>query len=149
MNLYESWNENRTRIPPGRYLLRCIKAQKANFWMEGKGGYGKSEKILLLFEVFEGDHTGAIVPMFLPLSPDGKLHQGSKYYVFWCIANGIRKPKRARLKEMPMSKFEGKVFCGEVVDVKPRWTSGVEQPSLFHYSRVDLLYELVIGDPAS
>jgi hypothetical protein len=50
---------------------------------------------------------------------------------------------------MPASKFEGKVLYGEVVDVKPRWNSGQEQPDLFHYSRVDALYELIVGDPNS
>jgi hypothetical protein len=50
---------------------------------------------------------------------------------------------------MPPVKFKNKVFEGEVVDVKPRWITGKEQPNLFHYSRVDIVFELVVGDPNS
>jgi len=92
---------------------------------------------------------GAIVPMFLTLGNNGKVPQGSKYYTCWCVANGLRRPLRGRLKEMPPAKFTNKVFGGLVVDVKPRWVTGEELPGLFHYSRVDILYELVVGDPKS
>jgi hypothetical protein len=92
---------------------------------------------------------GKVLPMFLPLGNTGKVPQGCKYYTAWCIANGLRRPQRARLKEMPPLKFKDKVFDAEVVDVKPRWITGREQPELFQYSRVDILYELVIGDPNS
>jgi hypothetical protein len=149
MDKIEEWHEHRTKIPPGRYLLKCLKGEKASIWHEGQGGYGRSEKIVLWFEVVEGEHMGKVVPMFLPLGRDGKIHQGSKYFTFWCIANGLRLPQRTRLKEMPPLKFKEKVFEGEIVDVKPRWITGKEQPNLFHYSRVDILYELVIGDPNS
>jgi hypothetical protein len=47
MNLQEKWNENRPRIPAGRYSLKCI-----------KGGWGRTEKIILWFEVFEGEYMG-------------------------------------------------------------------------------------------
>lgn len=149
MDKIEEWNEHRTKIPPGRYLLRCIKAGKANVWHEGQGGWGRAEKVILWFEVVQGDHMGALVPMFLPLGNNGKIPQGSKYFTAWCIANGLRRPQRAGLKEMPPLKFKDKVFEGEVVDVKPRWITGREQPDLFQYSRVDILYELIIGDPNS
>lgn len=149
MEKIEKWHEQRTKIPPGRYLLKCIKAQKAFVWHEGRNGWGKSEKVILWFEVIQGDYMGAIVPMFLVVGENGKIPQGSKYFVSWCIANGLRRPLRNRLKEMPPSKFEGKVFEGEVVDVKPKWNTGKEQPKLFHYSRVDALYELIIGNPNS
>jgi hypothetical protein len=152
MEKIEAWHEQRTKITPGKYLLRCIKGAKANIWHEGKGGWGKSEKAVLWFEIFQGENMGAVIPMFLPLGINGKVPQGSKYFTSWCIANGLRRPARARLKEMPPSKFEGKVFEGEVVDVKPKWNAGIEpkeQPEFFHYSRVDALYELVIGNPDS
>jgi hypothetical protein len=149
MDLYEEWNENRTKVPPGKYLLKCIAAGKRKVWHEGQGGWGRSEKIILWFEIIEGEHLGKVVPMFLPLGRNGRVPQGCKYFICWCIANGLRKPKRARLKEMPPSKFKDKVFEGEVVDVKPRWNTGREQPELFQYSRIDILYELVIGDPNS
>jgi hypothetical protein len=143
----EEWNENRTKIPAGRYLLKCISGKKANIYHQGDGGWGRSEKIMLWFEVVQGDQMGKILPMFLPLRKDGKIPQGSKYFTCWCIANGLRRPQRARLKEMPPVKFIDKAFEGEVVDVKPKWVTGREQPDLFHYSRVDILYELVIGNP--
>lgn len=145
----EEWNEHRTKIPAGRYLLKCVKGGKANVWHEGQGGWGRSEKIILWLEVLQGDEMGKVLPMFLPLGKNGKVPQGSKYFTAWCIANGLRRPLRARLKEMPPSKFKDKVFEAEVVDVKPKWITGREQPDLFHYSRVDILYELVIGDPNS
>ena len=148
MDLYEIWNENRTRIPEGRYSLRCVKAAKSSFWLEGKGGWGKSEKVMMMFEVFStGDYHGALIPMFFALSDDGKIHQGSKYYQCWCVANGLRKPARGRLKEMPPSKFLNKVFSGDVVTVKPKYENGQEQPELFHYSKVQRLYELEVGNP--
>jgi hypothetical protein len=149
MGLYDQWNEYRAKIPAGPYQFRCIKAGRANVWHEGKGGWGRSEKIILWFEIIQGDYVGKILPMFLPMGNNGKVPQGSKYFTAWCVANGLRRPQRARLKEMPPSKFLNKVFWGEVVDVKPRWNSGEEQPELFHYSRIDALYELLVGDPDS
>jgi len=148
MGTIGQWHEERTKIPAGRYLLRCVKAGKEKIWHQGRGGWGKSEKMVLWFEVFEGEYAGSILPAFLPLSGD-KISQGSKYFQFWVVANGLRRPLRNRLKEMPPSKFVGKVFDGEVVDVKPKWHKGVEQPALFHYSRVDALYEVAVGDPNS
>ncbi len=149
MDKIEAWDESRTKIPRGKYLLKCVKAGKANIWHEGKGGWGRSQKIILWFEVVQGEYMGKILPMFLPLGKNGKVPQGSKYFTAWCISNGLQRPQRARLKEMPPIKFKNKVFDAEVVDVRPRWINGVEQPDLFHYSRVDVLYCLVIGDPNS
>ena len=155
MDKIEAWNECRTKIPPGKYELTCFKAERTKIWHEGKNGWGKSEKIILWFEVLQGEHMGKVLPMFLPLKLDergnatGKVPQGSNYWKFWCIANGVRRPQRARLKEMPLSKFTGKVFKAEVVTVEPKWINGEQQPELFHYSRVSILYELLIGDPNS
>ena len=147
MDKIEAWDEHRTWIPSGRYQLQCVKAGKADIWHEGKGGWGKTEKVVLWFQIVEGEHLGAVLPMFLTLGRNGKIPQGSKYFVSWCIANGLRRPERARLKEMPPSKFTNKVFEGGVVDVRPKWIDGQEQPKLFHYSRVDALYELLVGNP--
>jgi len=149
MDKTEEWKGHRTKIPKGRYLLKCIKAGKTGIWHEGKGGWARSEKMILWFEVVQGEHVGKVVPMFLPLGQNGKVPQGSKYFTVWCIANGLRRPQRARLKEMPPQKFKDKVFEGEVVDVKPRWVTGRAQPEIFQYSRVDILYDLIIGNPDS
>ncbi len=35
MDKIEKWNEHRTKIPPGKYLLKCVKGGKANVWHEG------------------------------------------------------------------------------------------------------------------
>ena len=85
----EEWQENRTRIPPGKYELKCIKAEKAKIWYQGNGGYGQSSKVILWFEVFGGEHSRQVLPMFLALSPDGKINQGQKYYTCWFIATVI------------------------------------------------------------
>ena len=146
MDKVETWRECRTKIPPGRYFLRCFQSAKTDIWHEGQSAWGKSEKVILWFEVLQGDHMGAILPMFLPLAKNGKVPQGSKYFTAWCIANGLQRPQRARLKEMPPLTFKDKIFYGEVVDVKPRWITGREQPEFFQYSRVDILYGLVLGD---
>ena len=152
MDKAEEWNEHRTKIPQGRYFLKCFKAERVRIWHEGQGGYGRSEKIILWFEVVQGDEMGKVLPMFLPLQVDkqgnatGKVPQGSKYFTAWCIGNGLQRPQRARLKEMPPLTFKDKIFYGEVVDVKPRWITGREQPEFFQYSRVDILYGLVLGD---
>ena len=147
MDKTDAWTEHRTKIPPGKYTLKCINAKRGGIWHEGKRGWSRSEKVIVWFEVFDGDHTGAIIPMYLTLGKHGKIPQGSKYFHAWCIANGLRRPLKNRLKEMPPSKFLNKVFGGEVVNVKPKYITGEQQPELFHYSRVDILYELVIGNP--
>jgi len=106
MDKIEEWNEHRTKIPPGKYLLLCVKAGKANVWHQGQGGWGKKEKVILWFEVVEGDYMGKILPMFLTLGNNGKVPQGSNYFRAWCVANGLERPQRARLKEMPPLKFK-------------------------------------------
>lgn len=70
MDKIEEWNECRTKIPPGKYELTCFKAERTKIWHEGKNGWGKSEKIILWFEVLQGEHVGKVVPMFLPLKLD-------------------------------------------------------------------------------
>jgi hypothetical protein len=149
MNIYERWNENRSHISPGKYNLKCIEFGKVGFWLRGKNGWGKSEKIYLIFEVFEGDYQGTLLPMFFTIS--NRVPQGCKFYLCWVIANGMRKPTRGRLKEMSPKKFLNKVFEGEVVTVQPKWNVGMKAneslPELFHYSCVSMLHELVIGDP--
>ena len=154
MDLYDQWNENRKKIPAGEYLVKCVAGRRSEFWLQGKKGYGTSERFILMFEVIEGDFRGTILPMFLTTSENGKIPQGSYYYAFWSIANGNRKPLRGRLKEMPLSKFQNKVFRAQIVTVKPKWKTGedeekieIEQPGHLHYSRVHLLCELMIGDP--
>ncbi len=147
MDKIEEWHEHRTKVPLGRYPLRCIKAQKAKIWHEGREGWGRSKKVILWFEVCQGDHIGKVIPMFLTLGNHGKISQGSNYFRSWCVANDLRRPLRNRLKEMPISKFLNKVFDGEVVDAEPRYVTGKSQPDFFRYSRVDVLYELVLGNP--
>ncbi len=144
-DFYKAWSERRPKIPAGQYDLICVKGERKRIWHEGKKAWGRSEKVILWFQVFDGDHTGEVIPMFLTLGDKGRVHQGSKYFVSWVIANGLNRPVRSRAKEMPPSKFENKIFRCEVVDVKPKWKNGKELPSVFHYSRVDDIYELIAG----
>ncbi len=146
MNHYQEWAENRPKIPPGQYDMKCLKAEKKGIWHAGQSSWGRSEKVVLWFQVFGGEHSGIILPMFLTIGENGSIHQGSKYFIFWCIANGLRKPLRSRLKEMPLCKFEEKLFRCQVVDTKPR-LNGHDLPGLFTYSRVDALFELLAGNP--
>jgi hypothetical protein len=148
MNYYQTWAENRPKIPPGKYQAKCLKAEKSGIWHAGQGGWGRSEKVVLWFQIFGGECNGIIIPTFLTIGENGSVHQGSKYFIFWCIANGLRKPLRSRLKEMPLSKFETKFFDVEIVDAKPK-LNGRELPGLFTYSRVDCIYELLVGNPDS
>src|SRR4030042_6880897 len=106
MNYYQAWAENRPKINPGKYQAKCVKAEKSGIWHAGRGGWGRSEKVILWFQIFGGEHSGVIIPTFLTTGENGSVHQGSKYFVFWVIANGLRKPLRSRLKEMPMCKLE-------------------------------------------
>jgi hypothetical protein len=141
----EKWSETRTKIPPGEYQLMCLEAKKERIWHQGKDGWGESTKAILWFEVFGGKHMGAFLPAFLPVRE--KITQGQKYFLWWFIANGCRRPVRNRLKDMAFSKFKGKVFRGEVVDVKSKYPNGKPKPGSLSYSRVDILYELIIGNP--
>lgn len=155
---YDHWNENRSHVAPGRYgLLKCIEARKVKFWLQGSK-WGKAERIVLMFEILDGKFKGSIVPMFFPLNDENKIGQGTFYYVAWTIANG-GKPTRPRLKEMPPIKFIGKVFEGEIVEVRATWKIPENDeegkakfrteslPETFFYSKVHNLYSLVIGDP--
>jgi hypothetical protein len=139
------WGECRTKLPPGIYELACFEARVEKIWHQGKDAWGESPKAILWFEVFFGEYMGSVVPAFLPIRES--INQGQKYYEFWVIANGCRRPRRNRLKDMPVSKFIGKVFRGRVVDVKPKYRNGIPKPAIFSYSRADELYELLIGNP--
>jgi len=139
------WRETRTKLPPGEYQLVCFEARKAKVWHRGRDAWGESPKAILWFEVFYGEYRGSVVPAFLTIGE--RINQGQKYYEFWVIANGCRRPIRNRFKDMPLFKFRGKVFNGRVVDVKPKFPNGRPKPAIFFYSRVDQLYELVIGNP--
>ena len=139
------WSETRTKLPPGEYQLACFEAKKVKIWHQGMDAWGESPKAILWFEVFFGEYMGSVVPAFLTIRES--INQGQKYYEFWVIANGCRRPRRNRLKDMPLSKFKGKVFRGRVVDVKPKYRNGIPKPAIFSYSRVDELYELLIGNP--
>ncbi len=135
------YDEHRTRIAEGRYLLFCVRWEKKTFRFKGKFVL----KIVLWFEVRgDCDDRGKIVPMFLEISEDGKVRPRSDYAKFWIIANECQPPERYRLKEMPPSKFWGKYFDAYVKDVKPEWETGEEQPEVFHYSRVKILYQAII-----
>lgn len=147
MNHYAEWAQNRSRILPGEYELKCLKAEKKGIWHAGQNAWGRADKVILWLQVFGGEHSGVIVPMFLTTGENGVVHQGSKYFISWCIANGLQRPPRSRLKEMPLSKFENKVFRCEVVDVKPKFKNGTTMPDIFTYSRVDAIYELLAGNP--
>ena len=100
---------------------------------------------LQVCDVLNGEYSGAIIPMFLTIGENGTVHQGSKYFISWVIANGLQRPPRSRLKEMPLSRFENKVFRCAVVDVKPKFQNGETLPDVFIYSRVDSIYELLVG----
>ncbi len=123
----------------------CLKAERRGIWHPGKDASGKSDKVILWFQVFGGKYSETIIPMFLNVGDNSKVPQGSKLYVAWVIANGSQKPTRGRLKEMPLSIFEKKIFHCEVVDVTPT-QNGHPLPDALTYSRVDAVYELVTGN---
>jgi len=134
------YDEHRTKIPEGRYLLFCVKCGKWTFSYKGKF----VPKIVLWFEIRgECDDYGKIIPMYLEITDDGKVRPRSDYAKFWIIANGCQLPERYRLKEMPPSKFVGQYFDAFVKDVKSEWETGEEQPEVFRYSKVKILYEVV------
>jgi len=135
------WHERKTKIPEGRYILFCSKWEKRT--MNFKGRY--IPKIILWFEVRgDSDDYGKIIPMFLEIDDGEKVKPRSDYAKFWIIANGCQFPERYRLKEMPPSRFVGKFFDALVRDVKPTWETGEEQPEVFHYSKVKILFEAIL-----
>lgn len=160
MDCYVRWSEARTKIPPGKYHVVCIEGKKPSIWVEGSGGWGKlKNRVVLWFQVVEGEFAGAIIPMFLSLPDKGKrkltdirIPDGSRYYDCWRVANGGRRPRRARFKEMNPSKFLNKSYIAAIVDIKPKWRitgqdDPIEKPEWAHYSKVQVLYALVTGDP--
>ena len=127
----QAWKENHTKIPDGNYVLRCVHA--------GKFKYHSVIKIVLFFEVFEsGEFEGKLIPMFFTLPSNGKIPQGSKYFKYWVMVNGWKRPERNRLKEMPISRFFGPGFNGVVVTVK-KDSAGEDQNEIFHYSKIESL----------
>jgi len=154
MDFYKQWSEARTKIPSGEYHVRCIGSDKPKIWIEGNHGWGKlNNRVVLWFEVVEGACNGKIIPMFFNLPENlNKVPDGSRYYDAWRIANRGERPSRARFKEMNPSKFHGKSFRAEIVDIKPKWLipgedkpKEIEKPEIFHYSKVYVLYELITG----
>ena len=163
MDLYERWSEARTKIPPGKYHIRCINKERPKIWVEGSKGWGELlNRVVLWFEIIEGPEIGKIIPMFLNLPTDkqgkliDKISDGHRYHDAWRVANGGERPPRNRFKEMNPSKFLNKSFTAEVSTVKPTWLvpsedvgkpEKKEKPDIFHYSRVFCLYELITGNP--
>lgn len=142
------WRDRRTRIPKGKYYLECVKAARGT--KEFHGAY--VSKVTLWFGVtgdgkeHEGiyEHLGKIIPAYLPIGENDKVLPRSYYHKFWVIANEFQEPERLRLKEMPPSLFVGKIFYGFVTDAIPKWPTGEEEPEYFHYSKVKILYELIL-----
>lgn len=148
MEELEVWQEERIRVTPGEYQVVCLAAKVQTIGVEGQGGWGRIKKIVLWFQIIEGPFMGKIIPAFLAV-PNNKVSSGTKFYHFWVVANGLQKPTRNRLKEMGLSKFVNKIYLASIVDVIPKYPDGNPKQEVFHYSRVDYLKELIVGDPKS
>lgn len=138
--------DDRTWVPDGDYILKCINAKKITYRLPSGGKRIGVEKILLHFRIFEGDYAGKILPMYLRLGEDGHIPRGSHYYFSWFIANNSLPPERRRLKEMPCSIFVGRIFEGHVGTVKQVWGEH-ELPEGLKYSKVEVIYELLLQKP--
>lgn len=149
MSEFEEWQGERSRVPQGNYNLLCLSAKRTVIGLEGKGGWGRVEKIVLWFQIVDdGDYIGKIIPAFLAV-PDSKVSMSTKFYQFWVIANGFKRPGRNRLKDMALTKFIDKIFLASVVDSKSKYPDGTTKPDVFQYSRVDYLKDLIAGNTES
>ena len=142
INYYEVWNEDRPKIPPGVYSVLCVSAGKRKVWWNLEMG---SLQEVLWMQICDGEFSGKTLPMFLPVRREwnGKVPRGSKLYLSYFVANGMKDPERARVKEMSPRIFIGKVFKCWVRDTRSKFLNGSLKPEDLQYSVVEQLIDLL------
>ncbi len=95
-------------IPDGDYLA----VGTGFYWDRASRTYG--ERIYVYFRIFEGQHAGTELRMFLRPSR----HPTSNFYRAWSIANDS--PPRSRKTRMSARIFLGKLFKVKTATVRPR-----------------------------
>ncbi len=125
----------RPLIPEGVYEAVCTSAESVELFK-----FGRSRKLFLHFEVYEGEHKGT--PLYLPMTAPkqgGKVGVGSKLYASYLIANGGRPP--GRRDRLAIKVFKHRLFRVRVRTVRPRFEDGTPKPDRFHYSVIAELLE--------
>ena len=112
---YRNWDQRRSKIPEGLYLLRCFHAKKMHF--EFRAGQMGMSMIVLLFDT-DYDGRMRVIPHYCRIPKENHIGQRSYFYRTWTLAAG-HPPDRPRLKDMPLYVLEGKYFEGIVGFHKP------------------------------
>jgi hypothetical protein len=126
-------DDPRALVPPGRYSLYCIAAERIFYAVYRRAA------VVLSLRIFAGPHEGTLLRRFYNVPADAKIRLGSHYWREWVIANqGVQPHRRER---MAMRKFVNKLFTGEVVTVGVSWDGSALASAA--YSKVARLIELL------
>jgi len=145
IDYYELWKENPPRLPSGPYSVLCLSAKKQEVWRgRGQGAI----QITMWMQVCDGEFSGITVPMFILVRKEweqGTIPMRSAFYQAYFVANGMKKPERAREKDMSPKIFEGKVFKCWIRDSRAKFNDGRLKPDDLQYSLVEELTEPLPG----
>jgi hypothetical protein len=114
-DVYGKWNQRRSKIPDGIYVLRSFHVEKIEYKYRG---LKKMVPTVVLFFDTVHDQKNQVIPYFLPVEDPDHIGKQSKYYRAWTLAAG-HTPDRPRLKEMPLYMLTGKYFEGIVTSHRP------------------------------
>ena len=107
--------------------------------------FGKAEKLKIVWQiVMPIKYAGLKIPSYCNYAYK-KFPKPSKYWSWWVVANGNRKPERTEKSRMSPQIFKDKVFEACIETVKPKFRNGKVKPDVFHYSQVTDLLSITIG----
>ena len=117
-------------IPPSECVAVCVKAVSRKI-------YGEM-RCVLTFEIMAPDkNAGARIEWFSVMcDKQGRVKLGGKYYASWCLANGGRPSRNAKMSP--------RVFLKKAFRVQVE-TANENESEYRHYSVVREIKELVAG----
>jgi hypothetical protein len=123
--------EDAALIPNGDYIAQCVdyEATKSRIW---------NRRILRLqFKLLDGQkYSGFILSCYVNY-PE-KIGRASKYFLFWCIANGGVPSRKGRMNP--------RVFKDHIFKIRTRMVEKNNRqqplPAYAHYSVIDEILEL-------
>jgi hypothetical protein len=125
-------------IPQGIEEIAFIAEQKVKWF--------KREVWVVIFQIVSGDHSGAILPMWINVPrSDWPVRMSHALAQAWVVATGA-KPPRDLARRRPSSFLEDCAFQAQIRTVS-RDMNRVERPEGASYSRVAYLIRRTAGTP--